>query len=94
LSVRAVRSPILVLEGHEAGNSPSIGGVGLVTKSTLVPVVDAPVVPVVEGALVVGMVGQDGVALTTIGLAAVLSPCVGTVMGSTATTTDVLFHTS
>jgi hypothetical protein len=52
-----VRSPILVLEGHEAGNSPSIGGVGLVTKSTLVSIVDAPVTPVMEGALVVGVVG-------------------------------------
>jgi hypothetical protein len=54
--VRAARSPISVLEGYEAGSSTSIGGIGLVTKSTLVPVVDAPVVPVVEGALVVGVV--------------------------------------
>jgi hypothetical protein len=34
------------------------------------------------------------VALTAIGLAVVLSPCMGTVMGSTAVTMDVPFHTS
>jgi hypothetical protein len=46
----------LVLEGYKAGSGPSTGGVGLVTKSTLVPIVDAPVAPVVEGALIVGVV--------------------------------------
>ena len=92
--MRAARSPISVLEEYEAGSSTSTGGMGLVTKSALVPVVDAPVAPVVEGALVIGVVGQDGVALTTIGLVAVPSPCVGTVTGSTAATTDVPFHTS
>jgi hypothetical protein len=54
--VRAARFPILVLKGYEAGSSASTGSMGLVTKSTLVPVVDAPVAPVVEGALVVGVV--------------------------------------
>ena len=66
----------------------------MVTISTLVPVVDAPVTPVVEGALVIGVVGQDGAASTTIGLAAVPLPCVGTVTGGTAATMDVPFHTS
>jgi hypothetical protein len=55
--VRAVRSPISVFEGYEAGSGASTCGVGLVTKSTLVPIVDTPVAPVVEGALVVGVVG-------------------------------------
>ena len=56
MSVRAVRSQISVFEGYKAGSGTNTGGVGLVTKSTLVPIVDAPVTPVIEGALVIGMV--------------------------------------
>ena len=92
--MRATRSPISVFEGYEAGSGASTCGVGLVTKSTLVPIVDAPVTPVVEGALVIGVVGRNGAALTAIGLAVVPSPCMGTVAGSTAVTTDVPFHTN
>ena len=55
--MRAASSPISVFEGYKAGRGASTGGVGLVTKSTLVPIVDAPVTPVVEGALVIGVVG-------------------------------------
>ena len=58
------------------------------------PVVDEPVAPIMEGALVIGVVGRDGAALTTIGLVAVPSPCAGTVAGGTAATTDVPFYTS
>ena len=83
-----------MFEGYKAGSGASTRGMGLVTNSTLVPVVDAPVAPVVEGALVVGVVGRDGAASTAIGLAAVPSPCTGTIVGGTATTTDVPFHTS
>ena len=92
--MRAASSPISVLKGYEAGSGTTTGGMGLVTKSTLVPIVDAPVTPVVEGALVIGVVRRDGAALTAIGLAAVLSPCMGAVVGSTAATMDIPFHTS
>jgi hypothetical protein len=92
--MRAASSPISALEGYEAGSGATTGSIGLVTKSTLVPVVNAPVTPVMEGALVIGVVGQDGTASTAIGLAVVPLPCVGAVMGGTAATTDVPFHTS